>query len=171
MKLSFPFFLLLQKQRVRLLRLVVVVVVVVAGFVDHGHPTDAFTLPQIILPPIPNIVQNIQKGYHQRIIADPTFLQKSMTELILAVTTQLTAEYERRGGLTQLITEFDFVLAGILTAVFGKYYSMWSVAPTQTGVEEIGTAVVVHKDDDDDDNDHKNLRGMQNQDDPYFSFI
>jgi len=31
-----------------------------------------------------------------------------------------------------MITEIDFVIAGIFTAIAGKYYSMWKVAPTST---------------------------------------
>ncbi|GAX10122.1 hypothetical protein FisN_3Lh314 [Fistulifera solaris] len=87
---------------------------------------------QLTESPIRKLVGNIQKGYQQRVAADPAFPQKSVTELVLAATTQLTAEIERRGS-DQILLQFDFVLAGVLTAVFGKYYSMWKVAPTQAG--------------------------------------
>lgn len=63
--------------------------------------------------------------------ADPSFAVKSITEVLLAAGTQFTAEYERRGS--NLLAEMDFVTAGILTAIFGKYYSMWRVAPTKLG--------------------------------------
>jgi hypothetical protein len=87
---------------------------------------------QLTESPIRKLVANIQNGYRQRVAADPAFPQKSVTELFLAATTQLTAEIERRGS-DQILVQFDFVLAGVLTAVFGKYYSMWKVAPTQAG--------------------------------------
>jgi hypothetical protein len=57
---------------------------------------------------------------------------KSVTELILAAGTQLSAEANRR-GVHRLVPEVDFVFAGILTAMIGKYYSMWRVAPTASG--------------------------------------
>lgn len=82
------------------------------------------------LNPIRQFVSNIQNGYKQRVAADSSFPQKSMAELFLAASTQLAAEIERRGS-AQIFPEFDFVLAGVLTAVFGKYYSMWRVAPTR----------------------------------------
>ena len=49
-------------------------------------------------------------------------------QVSLAVTFQLLAEIERRRGLFWF--EFDYVLAGILTAVLGKGYSAWATAPT-----------------------------------------
>lgn len=63
----------------------------------------------------------LQKGYQQRVAADPTFPQKSITEVILAAGTQLAAEWNRRGA-DRLLPEIDFVMPGVLTAVFGKYY-------------------------------------------------
>ncbi|GAX16205.1 hypothetical protein FisN_3Hh314 [Fistulifera solaris] len=87
---------------------------------------------QLTESPTRKLVASIQNGYQQRVAADPAFPQKSVAELFLAATTQLTAEIERRGS-DQILVQFDFVLAGILTAVFGKYYSMWKVAPTQAG--------------------------------------
>ncbi len=65
----------------------------------------------------------------RRLSADPSFIQKSMAEVTLAALTQLLAEIGRRGK-NRILPEFDFVLAGLLTAVAGKYYSMWKVAPT-----------------------------------------
>lgn len=75
------------------------------------------------------ILSNVQKQYAQRIAADSNFLYKSITEVILAAGTQFMAEIGKR-GVHQLLTEIDFVIAGILTAIAGKYYSMWRVAPT-----------------------------------------
>ncbi|KAL7536339.1 hypothetical protein ACHAXR_007088 [Thalassiosira sp. AJA248-18] len=76
-----------------------------------------------------NVVQSIQEGYKQRVAADPSFLSKSILEIVLAACTQYTAEVSRRGK-HRILTEIDFVFAGILTAVCGKYFSMWRVART-----------------------------------------
>lgn len=72
---------------------------------------------------------SLAEQYRLRLEADPAFLTKSITEVILAAGTQLTAEVARRGW-ERMIPEGDFVLAGLLTAIAGKYYSMWRVAPT-----------------------------------------
>lgn len=85
---------------------------------------------QVTESPIRKLVGKVKNGYNQRVAADPTFPQKSMAELFLAASTQLAAEIERRGS-AQILPQFDFVLAGVLTAVFGKYYSMWCVAKTR----------------------------------------
>lgn len=90
---------------------------------------------QVTKSPIRNLIGQIMNGYHQRVAADPTFPQKSVAELFLAASTQLAAEIERRGS-SQIVPQLDFVLAGVLTAVFGKYYSMWHVAPTQAGKDD-----------------------------------
>lgn len=81
------------------------------------------------------IVQPIAKGYNQRLKADPSFLQKSATEVFLAAVTQFSAEWSKRGA-TRIMPEIDFVVAGVLTAVAGKYYTMWRVAPTLSVVDE-----------------------------------
>lgn len=73
--------------------------------------------------------KQLEQGYQSRVAADPSFPQKSLTEVLLAAGTQLAAECTRR-GVHRLIPEADFVLPAILTAVFGKYYSMWRVAKT-----------------------------------------
>jgi len=73
-------------------------------------------------------------GFERRAAADPSFAAKSVVEVFLAAGTQLTAEWDRRG--VRMVPEIDFVLAGVLTAIFGKYYSMWQVAPTQLGHAE-----------------------------------
>ena len=86
-----------------------------------------FTLPfatvayQSPLRQLSKLSQEIQTGYRRRITADPAFKVKSITEVLLAAGTQLTAEWNRRGA-DRLLPEIDFVVPGILTAVFGKYY-------------------------------------------------
>jgi len=76
-----------------------------------------------------NWTNQIKKGYQQRVAADPSFPTKSVTEVLVAAGTQLTAEWNRRGA-DRLLPELDFMVPAILTAVFGKYYSMWRVAKT-----------------------------------------
>jgi hypothetical protein len=71
--------------------------------------------------PIQKWTQQLQKGYQQRVAADPQFASKSVTEVLVAAGTQLTAEWNRRGA-NRLLSELDFVVPAILTAVFGKYY-------------------------------------------------
>lgn len=78
--------------------------------------------------------EQVQKGYDRRVNADPSFLGKSITEVFVAAGTQLMAEWNRRGA-SRMIHELDFVVPAILTAVFGKYYSMWRTAKTLDGVE------------------------------------
>jgi len=77
------------------------------------------------------LTQSIEEQYRLRVDADPNFISKSITEVFLAAATQLTAEIGRRGA-NRVIIEIDFVVAGILTAIAGKYYSMWRTAPTRT---------------------------------------
>lgn len=79
-----------------------------------------------------NILSSVKLGYIQRVAADPSFLSKSILEVILAAATQYAAEVSRRGR-HRILPEVDFVTAGILTAVCGKYYSMWRVAKTVGG--------------------------------------
>ena len=74
---------------------------------------------------------SLSEQFRRRLSADPSFVTKSITEVTLAATTQLIAEVGRRGK-HHILLEIDFVIAGILTAVAGKYYSMWRVAPTST---------------------------------------
>lgn len=76
-----------------------------------------------------SIATSIKLGLSQRVAADPNFLSKSIIEVILAATTQYMAELSQRGW-DRIIPEIDFVFAGILTAVIGKYFSMWRVAKT-----------------------------------------
>lgn len=77
-----------------------------------------------------NVLQSIKEGYNQRISADPEFLTKSIFEVIIAASTQFIAEVGRRGR-HRMLPEIDFIVPAILTAVFGKYYAMWTVARTQ----------------------------------------
>jgi len=83
--------------------------------------------------PIARLSNQVKTGYQQRVASDPSFPQKSVTEVVLAAGTQLAAEWKRRGA-NRLLPEIDFVLPGVLTAIFGKYYrlslSMWRVAKT-----------------------------------------
>lgn len=78
--------------------------------------------------PFKTLKQEIALGYEQRIAADPSFKFKSCAEVLIAASTQFSAEWQQRG--VNLLPEIDFVVAAILTAVFGKYYSMWKVAKT-----------------------------------------
>jgi len=80
-------------------------------------------------------LQSIKEGYEQRISADPEFLSKSIFEVIIAASTQFLAEVGRRGR-QRILPEIDFVVAGVLTAVFGKYYSMWKVARTRESITD-----------------------------------
>lgn len=82
--------------------------------------------------PFRHWANDLRTGYQQRCAADAQFPLKSLTEVVLAAGTQLAAEYERRGGRSTMLTEVDFVVAGVLTAMYGKYASMWKVAPTTT---------------------------------------
>jgi hypothetical protein len=92
------------------------------------HNANALALKN----PIKSWTRDIAVGYERRVAADSSFPLKSAAEVFLAAGTQFTAEWQRR-GTAQLLPEVDFVLAGVLTAVAGKYYSMWKVAKTQLG--------------------------------------
>lgn len=84
--------------------------------------------------PIKTFTQPIANGYARRIKADPSFAWKSITEVFLAAGTQFAAEFNRRGS-TRMLPEADFVFSGVLTAVAGKYYSMWRTAKTLEDAE------------------------------------
>lgn len=96
-------------------------------------PTGIFSLKFGVVGrnPIRRLVRDAKAGYGFRMAADPSFLAKSVAEVFLAAGTQLAAEWERRGPV-HFFPELDFVAAGVLTAIAGKYYSMWRVAPTTT---------------------------------------
>ena len=85
--------------------------------------------PLSALNPRKMLIEPAVKGYQERVAADPSFPTKSAIEVFLAATTQLSAEWNRRGA-AQMLPQIDFVVAGLLTAVAGKFYSMWRVAPT-----------------------------------------
>jgi hypothetical protein len=85
--------------------------------------------------PIKSWTREIAVGYERRVAADPSFPAKSIAEVFLAAGTQFTAEWQRRGA-SQLVPEIDFVFAGVLTAVAGKYYTMWKVAKTRLGASK-----------------------------------
>ena len=84
---------------------------------------------------IRSITKDVVVGYNRRVAADPAFVAKSITEAFLAAGTQFVAEWNRRGS-EQMIPEIDFVIAGVLTAVVGKYYSMWKTAKTKFDTDE-----------------------------------
>ena len=86
----------------------------------------------------------ILEQYQRRVAADPSFLAKSITEVILAAGTQLVAEVNRR-GINRMIPEIDFVVAGVLTAIAGKYYSMWKVAPTADTKDVVNSVNPMHE--------------------------
>ena len=65
--------------------------------------------------------KSIKRGYEQRVAADPSFPAKSVTEVLLAAGTQLSAEWNRRGA-HRLLPEIDFVFPAMVAAVVGKYY-------------------------------------------------
>lgn len=110
---------------------------------SHSHILRSSTTSTSVLPSKPTslcainggssqkltLAQTIKSQYAQRVAADPNFLSKSIAEVLLAAGTQFAAEIGRRGQ-SNIIPEIDFVIAGILTAIAGKYYSMWRVAPT-----------------------------------------
>ncbi len=103
---------------------------------------DAFGKSNKISPQ--SIIHSIKLGFSQRVAADPNFLSKSILEVVLAATTQYMAELSQRGW-NRIIPEIDFVFAGILTAVIGKYFSMWRVAKT---IETSEDNIPVHKEGD-----------------------
>ena len=92
-----------------------------------GDDNDALSR----IPSVSSVTKSISYGYRARVAADPNFLIKSFLEVALAAGTQMMAEVSRRGA-KGCITEIDFVVAGVLTAIAGKYYSSWRVAPTAT---------------------------------------
>jgi Protein RETICULATA-related len=86
--------------------------------------------------------REIATGYERRVQADPSFPIKSITEVLLAASTQLTAEIQNRGA-ANILPQMDFVVPAILTAIAGKYWSMWKTAPTQmaSAVATYSTAI------------------------------
>mmetsp|Transcript_22233 Transcript_22233/g.29607 ORF Transcript_22233/g.29607 Transcript_22233/m.29607 type:complete len:302 (-) Transcript_22233:53-958(-) len=97
----------------------------------NSSDNDKVTTTTQITNSFKALQEKISLQYQQRLSADPNFVSKSIAEVITAAGTQLTAEVGRR-GLQRMGPEIDFVIAGLLTAVAGKYYSMWMVAPTSS---------------------------------------
>ena len=83
-----------------------------------------WTPVQTLTLPARHWMNDVVTGYERRCAADPNFPLKSLTEVVLAAGTQLAAEYERRGP-TRIVSEVDFVIGGVLTAMYGKYAAMW----------------------------------------------
>jgi hypothetical protein len=90
-------------------------------FCLFGTNTFPMTTVAAYQSPLRRWSQDFKTGYSRRVAADPSFQAKSVTEVFLAAGTQLTAEWNRRGS-DRLLPEIDFVIPGVLTAVFGKYY-------------------------------------------------
>lgn len=103
--------------------------------------------------PVRTWTKDIKIGYDRRVAADASFPQKSIAEVLLAAGTQLTAEWQRRGA-ERLLPEAEFVIAGVLTAVVGKYFSMWKVAQTQLAATT-KTTIVHHKQQEEDADSHQ----------------
>ena len=95
-----------------------------AVFLSLTKDTDALSRP------LTKWTNDLRVGFERRMAADPSFAKKSVMEVFLAASTQLSAEITQRGP-QRMVPEMDFVVAGVLTAVIGKYYSMWRVAKTQ----------------------------------------
>lgn len=89
----------------------------------------SFTVDGLTVPSPRQVLKSVDYGFKQRLAADPSFTTKSIIEVFLAASTQMSAEWNRRGA-GQILPQIDFVVAGVLTAMAGKYYSMWRVAPT-----------------------------------------
>ena len=111
-----------------------------AGLVLKARGGDAETGSTTLrIPSVSSMSKSISYGYRARVAADPNFLIKSFLEVALAAGTQMMAEVSRRGA-KGCVTEIDFVVAGVLTAIAGKYYSSWRVAPTVTPEGDDGLA-------------------------------
>jgi len=95
----------------------------------HQHPRGGCTSLHSSKTSSTGFIKSLKEEYKLRLQADQNFTSKSIIEVFLAATTQFTAEIGRRGR-KGILTEIDFVIAGIVTAIAGKYYSMWRTAPT-----------------------------------------
>lgn len=93
----------------------------------------------LIVFPVKAWTEGITVGYNRRVAADPSFPIKSIAEVLLAASTQFAAEIKNRGA-TNVLPQIDFVFPAILTAIAGKYISMWKTAKTQTGESDAGIA-------------------------------
>lgn len=79
--------------------------------------------------PIKSWTTEISVGYDRRVAADSSFPVKSIVEVFLAASTQFAAEWKNRGA-PNMLPQIDFIFPAILTAVAGKYMSMWKTAKT-----------------------------------------
>ena len=70
-----------------------------------------------------------------RTSSTPNFWLKSFYELLLAISLQLAAEYKIRKSFAAMIAASDYILAAVLTACAGKYYSMLRTLKPKTGEE------------------------------------
>jgi len=100
-----------------------------------GAVAAAYTLCSSPVQRVRSWNNQVRKGYSRRVNADPSFFGKSITEVLVAAGTQLMAEWNRRGA-SRMILELDFILPAVLTAVLGKYYSMWRTAKTLDGDDD-----------------------------------
>ncbi|GMH75737.1 hypothetical protein TrST_g3070 [Triparma strigata] len=108
-----------------------------------SHRAPKPSLPAVLPPSLhPPLLtrggsSNPPKSPLQTFISSRSSLQtnfplKSLSELSLAVLLQLLAEYKIRSGLPGILLAFDYVLASVLTACAGKYYSMLRTASSSS---------------------------------------
>lgn len=117
---------------------------VIDGRVDSDESLDAAVSPNKHCWKMKG--GSLQDGWNERAMAAGSsriFLLKCVMEVCLAITFQLLAEVQRRRA--RFWPEFDYVLAGTITAVLGKGYSAWVTAPTATlstqgAASKVGTA-------------------------------
>ena len=93
---------------------------------EHGleQKTHASAIHKVFVSPLQKVQSwndKVRTAYRKRTNADPSFFAKSVTEVLVAAGTQLMAEWNRRGA-SRMVSELDFVVPAVLTAVFGKYY-------------------------------------------------
>ena len=74
---------------------------------------------------------SLARQWRERVNADPRFASRFVWELLLAAILQLIAEAQRRRGAFG--RELDYVVAGVLTACFGKGSASFRVAPSVKG--------------------------------------
>ena len=68
------------------------------------------TVAAMMISPSRGALRSVREGYAQRAAADPSFLHKSVLEIVLAVVGQCVAEWGSRGR-DRLLVEIDFVFA------------------------------------------------------------
>ena len=137
---------------------------------------SSFPAPKIAKPK-PNrnnlsLFGTISKGYTLRCAANPSFPLRSTLEVILAVTLQLLAEFNRRGhSLRNMWIAGDFILAGVVTAVGGKYYSMWKVAPTHITPPSSSSSINPNSSNSNSSNSNGNGKGQSKSKIPTNAFL